>query len=144
MYLIIYLLFFNKNKMAKCSYCQKDAGFLQRKHKDCYILYKRNKIKIEKLLYSAFFGTEDMKSLKNRIIVLAKEAGIQPKELDAIYIANYNKIVKQFLYDGVLTYDEELKLTEFKNEFNFDQEFLDQHGLFQKFIKAVVVRDVAK
>ncbi|HOG15300.1 MAG TPA: hypothetical protein PK674_01805 [Candidatus Absconditabacterales bacterium] len=129
--------------MGLCKYCGEDAGFLKKKHKECSILHDVNKNRIGKMIYFGFFGDEDMTEIKEKVINLAKKSYITPKELDKLYISVYNKIVKQFLYDGIITHEEELRLTKFKKVFNFDQEFLDQHGLFQKFIKALVVRDVA-
>jgi hypothetical protein len=129
--------------MGLCKYCGEKAWFLKRKHKECSVLHDVNKRRIEKMIYFGFFGDEDMVEIRDKVINLAKKSYITPKELDKMYISIYNKIVKQFLYDWIITKEEEVKLTEFKKVFNFDQEFLDQHWLFQKFIKAVVVRDVA-
>jgi len=136
-------LYLNFNTMGLCKYCGEKAWFLKRKHKECSVLHDVNKRRIEKMIYFGFFGDEDMVEIRDKVINLAKKSYITPKELDKMYISIYNKIVKQFLYDWIITKEEEVKLTEFKKVFNFDQEFLDQHWLFQKFIKAVVVRDVA-
>ncbi len=129
--------------MSKCKYCGKSAWLFRNKHKDCAILHDTNEAKIDKMIYGCFFSNEDMSKLKKDIISLAKKSYISPRELDTIYITNYNKVVKQFLYDGMVTNQEEIKLTQFKDVFGFEQNFLDQQGLFQKFIKAVVVRDIA-
>ena len=128
--------------MARCKYCGKSAWLFRWKHKVCEEIYEKGKHNINKIIYDWFFSFSDMMSIKKSVIQLAKESYISPKELDEICIFNYNKIVKQFLYDGIITPQEETKLTEFKDVFNFDQEFLDQQGLFEKFIKAVIVRDI--
>lgn len=128
--------------MAKCKYCRINAWLLRWKHKKCALIHDFNKSKIDRMIYNWFFWSDNFFNIREEVIKIAKESYILPRELDTIYISNYNKIVKQFLYDGIITEQEEIKLTEFKEVFKFDQEFLDQKGLFQKFIKAIIVRDI--
>lgn len=130
--------------MAKCRYCGISAWLFRWKHKKCFEVHEHGKHKIDKIIYDWFFWIDNMQDIRKIVVDISKESYITPKELDEICISNYNKIVKQFLYDWLMTEQEEFKLTEFKDEFGFDQEFLDQQGFFEKFIKAVVVRDIVK
>lgn len=130
--------------MAKCIYCHKEAGFLRHKHRACLQKYNQNKEAIDKMIESSFFSTGDFKKVKQEIEKLAKEGYVSTEDLKKIYISNYDIAVQKFLYDGILTNEEEKKLAEFKTIVHLDQDVLDQYGLFQKFIKAVIVRDLAQ
>ncbi len=130
--------------MANCVYCGKPAGFLRIRHKACKQKYLEHTAAINALIEQSFFSTGDMKTIKSKIEKLAKEGYISQKQLETIYLENYDAAVQQFLYDGILTKEEEIKLAQFKENLQLDQDLLDQHGLFQQFIKAVIIRDLAK
>lgn len=48
------------------------------------------------------------------------------------------------MYDGIITSQEEEKIIQFRETFNLDQDLLDQNGFFDKFLKSIVVRDLAE
>lgn len=130
--------------MGACKYCHKSAGFLRWKHKACEAQYITNKAKINELIETSFVENGDFDKIKGEIERLKTNGYLKSKDLNAIYLANYDTAVQQFLYDGILTKEEEKKLAEFKSALELDQDILDQNGLFQKFIKAVIVRDLAE
>lgn len=130
--------------MGKCKYCHKPAGFLRWKHPWCEEANLQNKQKIDELIETSFVEEGNFTKIKTEIDILQKNGYISSKELHELYIENYDTAVQQFLYDGILTKEEEKKLAEFKSALALDQEILDQNGLFQKFIKAVIIRDLAE
>lgn len=130
--------------MGACKYCHKSAGFLRWKHKACEAQYIANKAKIDELIETSFVENGDFDKIKGEIERLKTNGYLKTKDLNAIYLANYDTAVQEFLYDGILTKEEEQKLAEFKSILQLDQDLLDQNGLFQKFIKAVIIRDLAE
>ncbi len=130
--------------MAKCKYCKKPAWFLKWKHKKCDFIHKLNKHKISSIIANSFFNKTNIEKLKPEILSLAKEWYISNEELNTIYLYNYDSTIKKFLYDGIITPQEEKKIIQFRDTFNLDQDLLDKHGFADKFLKSIIVRDLAE
>lgn len=129
--------------MAKCVYCKKDAGLFKKRHKECENLHQNNVEEINYLIKSAIRHPSEFKWLKNKIEKLAKEWVVSEQKLNEIYTYNYDKAVQKFLYDGVLTKDEEESLSLFQETLDVEQDVLNKNGAFQNFMKAVLIRDLA-
>jgi uncharacterized protein YutE (UPF0331/DUF86 family) len=107
--------------MGKCLYCGKKAGFLRGKHKECEEKYLANKSSIFDLIESAIANKSKLEKLKSSVEKLANEGFISTDELNELYTSAYDTAVEKFLEDGMLTKDEEEKLSEFKKKLNLDQ-----------------------
>jgi len=130
--------------MGICIYCKQKAWFLRNKHKECQRKHDTNTRVIKDLIETTFVTTGDFKKLAPEIEKLAKNGYISEKELNDIYVKKYDIAVQQFLYDGILTKEEEKKLIGFKDNLHIDRTVLNQNGLFEEFIKILIIKNLAE
>lgn len=127
--------------MANCKYCTQPAGFLRKSHKEC----RDKNAKGKKAIMSLFERFDEMDSLvdiEDVINKTAKDSYIRNNEIKKSLIKGWQNAVEVAFDDGVLSEEEERKLTSIKDHFSLTQEELDVDGSFMKTVKGAVLRDV--
>ncbi len=129
--------------MGKCIYCWQDAWFLKKRHKICQQKHDQNKKTLSNLIESTFVSHKHFDEIKKDIEKLQIEWYISQKELYEIYLENFEIAIQQFLYDWILTEDEENKIIEFKEKLQIHEKILNRHGLLDEFLKALIIKKLA-
>lgn len=83
-----------------------------------------------------------LEEINDRLAEIAKDSFIPPDEVRKALIAGWEQAVDHFLEDGNLDPQEEDQLTLFAKHFGFTQEDLDKNGVYSKFVKGAVLREV--
>lgn len=130
--------------MGRCKYCGQKAGFLSNKHKDCEIKYNDGKSEIIKMIEDTIISSNDYNKIKTDIVRTSNDSFIKEEELDSIYTSAFDNTVEHFLEDGILSEEEENKLTQFTNSLGLSQENLDRNGSFQKVVKSSILRELTE
>lgn len=130
--------------MGKCKYCGQSAGFLSSKHKDCELKNISGKNEIVELLENCFQSETDFSSIKNKIETITTESYVSEQDLNSLYTSAFDNAVIKFLDDGILTIEEESKISDYKDQLNLPQEILDKNDSFQKVVRASVLRDLTE
>lgn len=128
--------------MGNCIYCGQKAGFLKSKHKDCESNYFDSKNKIIENICTAITKNSDFDNLENEIKEIAQKNFVKPDEIIDSYTKGFDKAVDSFLDDGILTTEEEDKISKFKTHYNFEQNVIDKNGSLQKVVKAAILREI--
>lgn len=128
--------------MGKCIFCGLKAGFLKRKHKDCETNYFNGKKKIIDNICSTIIQNADFNNLENEVNIIAERNYIKTNEIVELYTKGFDNAVESFLNDGILTIEEEDKISKFKTHYNFEQDVIDKNGSFQKVLKAAILREI--
>lgn len=130
--------------MGKCRYCGQSAGFLSSRHKDCELKNKSGKNEIVKLLTDCFQSKTEFSSIKVEIANISTENYVNKQDLDSLYTSVFDNAVSKFLEDGILSEDEESKISNYKDQLDLSQEILDKNDSFQKVVRASVLRDLTE
>jgi hypothetical protein len=128
--------------MGNCTYCGLKAGFLKSKHAECESKFIESKKKIVLFITESITKDSDFNILDDAVHLIANTNFIKPEELDDLYTNGFDKAVELFLDDGILSVDEEEKITKFKKYYNFSQNVLDKNGSLQKVIKSSILREI--
>lgn len=128
--------------MGNCIYCGQKAGFLKSKHKDCESNYFDSKNKIIENICTAITKDSDFDNLENEIKEIAQKNFVKPDEIIDLYTKGFDTAVDSFLDDGILTTEEEYKISKFKTHYNFEQNVIDKNGSLQKVVKAAILREM--
>jgi len=128
--------------MGNCTYCGKPAGFLKRSHKECKQRYNQGKSKVLSLLQNIVSEDVDIKTVIEEVRQVAKSSLIDDRNLKTLIINGWKRAVDKAFDDGILTEEEESRLSELKDHFSLSQEELDDDGTFSKLVKGAVLRDV--
>lgn len=128
--------------MGNCIYCGQKSGFLKSKHKDCESNYLDSKNKIIENICAAITKDSDFDNLENEIKEISQKNFVKPDEIIDLYTKGFDKAVDSFLDDGILTTDEEDKISKFKTHYNFEQNVIDKNGSLQKVVKATILREI--
>jgi len=128
--------------MGNCIYCGQNAGFLKSKHKICESNYFIGKTKIVESICSTITNDSDFANLENEISIINEKNYIKPDEIVALYTKGFDNAVDSFLDDGILTIEEEGKISKFITHYNFEQNVIDKNGSLQKVLKASILRDI--
>ena len=99
--------------MGNCIYCGQKSGFLKSKHKDCESNYLDSKNKIIENICAAITKDSDFDNLENEIREISQKNFVKPDEIIDLYTKGFDKAVDSFLDDGILTTDEEDKISKF-------------------------------
>ena len=128
--------------MGNCIYCGQNAGFLKSKHKICESNYFIGKTKIVESICSTITNDSDFANLENEISIINEKNYIKPDEIVALYTKGFDNAVDSFLDDGILTIEEEGKISKFITHYNFEQNVIDKNGSLQKVLNASILRDI--
>lgn len=132
----------NTLKDMNCKFCGQPAGFLRSVHKECELAHSNALVSIPNEISESITSTSDFSNLNNEITLLAKTAYVNQNELSELYSLGFDKAVEIFLDDGVISKDEEEKISGFKKYFNLDQNVLNKNGSFEKVAKGLILNDI--
>lgn len=125
-----------------CKFCGQPAGFLRSVHKECELAHSNALVSIPNEITQSITSTSDFSNLNNEITSLAKTAYVNQNELSELYSLGFDKAVENFLDDGVISKDEEERISGFKKYFNLDQNVLNKNGSFEKVAKGLILNDI--
>ena len=131
--------------MGTCKYCGNKAGLFKNEHKECHSKYLSGTYKIPEITFNAIIEQSDFTKLDYDIGEIASHHFIKDDSVIKKYvIRGFNRVVDHYLEDGVLSIEEEDKLTEFLNHYDFNQEDLSEFHTMEKIVKASILRDVTE
>lgn len=128
--------------MGQCIYCEKPAGFLRSKHKECHQQYQDSKKQVLALVRNVGSNGGDMQQLETKIEQIAANGFIDRPGLHSLVATGWEHAVETAFDDGILTEQEEQALSELKNHFSLSQQVLDKNGSYSKLVKGAVLRDI--
>jgi len=128
--------------MGICKFCGQKAGLFSSVHKECVAANDAGKVTIVNKVSQAIIETTDFSKFDAEINNLAQIAYIKKEELSELYSLGFDNAVESFLNDGVVSAEEEQKIANFKNHYNFGESTLDGRGSLQKIVKALILRDI--
>ena len=128
--------------MAKCEFCDQEAGFLRKRHKECQEKYESGSQKILDITQDAILTNKDLNSIDTEIKGISQESFLDEPEVKLLLVEAWENSVKQALEDNVLTKQEEEALGSFRDRFALSQDELDRKGAFSKLVKGAVVREL--
>lgn len=128
--------------MGICKFCGQKAGLFKSVHKECVEANDSGKFTIVDKVSQAILGTTDFSVFDTEINNIAQNAFINKEELNELYGLGFDNAVEAFLDDGVVSPEEEQKIANFKNHYNFGENTLDGRGSLQKIVKALILRDI--
>jgi len=128
--------------MGNCQYCGKPAGFLKKKHSECERLRQNSWKTMIEICRKSVMSGEGFNSLLSQLDQLAIKSYIPNEKVKESLIKGWSNAVAVFLDDGVLSEEEEKKLSKFKEYFKLSQSELDFDGSLTKTVKAAIIRDI--
>lgn len=127
-----------------CKFCGQPAGFLRSIHKECELAHSNALVSIPNEISKSITSTSDFSNLNNEITNIAKAGFVNQTELSKLYTLGFDKAVETFLEDGVISKEEEDKISDYKKYFNLDQNVLNKNGSFEKVAKGLILNDVSQ
>ncbi len=128
--------------MGNCIYCNESAGFLRRKHKDCYRKNQEGVCQVTSLIDKYILSDDQLSSLEQEISSISPSHYLASQQIKNILSSVWENTVDKVLDDGVLTKEEEEKLVRFKEHFNLTQDELNKREGIIRLTKAAVLRDI--
>ena len=128
--------------MGICKFCGQKAGLFKSVHKDCVYANDAGKVSVVNKVSEAILGTTDFSIFNTEINNIVQNAFINREELNELYGLGFDNAVEAFLDDSVISPEEEQKLANFKDHFNFSENTLDGRGSLQKIVKSLILRDI--
>ncbi len=126
--------------MAKCKYCDEDAGFLSNFHSDCEEKYLAGIYETKTLLRTAILGETDFSLTRRKIEVIAEDSFINHEKIKSITQQLLLESIDNALSDHLLTKDEEEIILSFMRYFGIEKEqIIDPYN---KLGKAAILREV--
>ena len=99
---------------------------------------------IPKEISQSITSTCDFSNLKTEIATIAKTGFVDQTELNQLYTLGFDKAVDTFLDDGIISSEEEEKISTYQKYFNLDQTLLDKNGSFEKVAKGLILNDISQ
>ena len=130
--------------MGTCTYCNQPAGFLRSKHRECEEKYNQGWKDMINVASDGALGTATLENLNTKMTDIAKSHYVSVDKIRTALISGWEKSVDHYLEDGILTVEEESKLTSFAERFSLSQEDLDGRGIYTRMVKAGVIRDLTE
>lgn len=128
--------------MAECMHCHKPAGFLKHEHAECKKKYLSGWDEMVTSAARAITSGSDFNVLPARLADIASRAYVPERYTKEILIRAWERALKDFLDEGVLSPEQEKTILGYKERFNLTQEELDRNGMYSKAAKAGVLRDL--
>lgn len=125
-----------------CKFCGQSAGFLRSVHKECELAHSNALISIPNEISKSITSTFDFPSLSNKVATIAKNGFVNQTELSDLYTLGFDKAVETFLDDGIISNEEEDKISKYKEYFNLDQNVLNKNGSFERVAKGLILNDL--
>lgn len=127
-----------------CKFCGQPAGFLRSVHKECELAHSNALISIPNEISKSITSTSDFSNLSNEVAAIAKTGFINQTELNELYTLGFDKAVETFLDDGIISKEEEEKISNYKKYFDLDQNLLNKNGSFEKVAKGLILNDISQ
>lgn len=124
--------------MGLCRFCNKPAGFLRREHRECREKHNSGAFVIRSMIADSLIGGVD----RDEILKIAEESYISKDELKTLVLTGLEDAIDKALEDNILTQEEEDKLKDILLTFGFNEDELSSNKAYEKFIKALVLRDL--
>lgn len=128
--------------MGNCIRCEKPAGFFRKRHKHCESKYLTGKHLYTEQVASAVRSSIAQPELKNKLSEIQAGHFLSNTESKSLIVSGWESSVHAAFDDGMLTEEEESRLTEVRKMFDLDQDDLDKNGAYTKLIKGGVLRDL--
>jgi hypothetical protein len=128
--------------MGNCEYCGSPAGFLKKYHKHCKEKFESGRSQILSLIKSSISEQRPVDELVKELRAIFKSHIIKRDHARSILIAGWEAAVEKALEDSLLTKDEESFLVTLNKRFALSQDELDRNGMYSKFVKGAILRDV--
>lgn len=130
--------------MGKCIHCGEKAGFLKKKHKECELKFQQGQNQYVEVIKSSIVGDTDFNDLNEKLDHIRKSSYLPSNLHNELITVAFDSAVEHFLDDGILSPDEEEKVSTFKEEFNVSQEVLDRNGSYMKVGMSSILRDLTE
>ncbi len=128
--------------MGNCTYCREPAGFLRKEHKECRDLHDKAFRQVQEVILSVAETDRPVPWFFDTAVRIGKQGRLRkPTFIDAT-TQGLVRLIDKFLDDGVLTTDEELKITEVLTTF---QAVLNEGAINksrERLVKAAILRDL--
>lgn len=124
--------------MGLCRFCGKPAGFLRREHRECREKYNSGTFVIRSMIADSLSNEVN----GDEVFQIARESYIGGNELKSLILDGLEEAIDKALGDNVLTQDEEEKIKDVLLKFGFNLDELSSTKTYEKFIKALVLRDL--
>lgn len=128
--------------MGICIYCKNPAGFLRKKHMECQKKFIAGNNEIKELIKSSASTNSNIKELKSKINEIASNSYIAEPELKNIIYEGWKLAIEQAFEDGVLSKQEEDKLGDIIENFEFNKNSLNTDPAYMKLVKGAILRDI--
>ena len=129
--------------MGICKYCGKKAGFFKKEHSECASNFRTGTYLITDIASKSIIEDSDFDKLNVEIRNIAEKRFISDQDIVRKYLVKgFDRAVNTFLEDGILSEEEEEKLSKFIDHYNFEQELMNKNGSMEKIVKASILRDV--
>lgn len=127
-----------------CKFCGQPAGFLRSVHKECELAHSNALISIPNEISQSITSTSDFSNLSNKVATIAKTGFVNQTELNELYTLGFDKAVETFLDDGIISNEEEEKISNYTKYFNLEQNVLNKNGSFEKVAKGLILNDISQ
>lgn len=128
--------------MGTCKYCERPAGFLKGKHKECFQKHAESKKNILSLLRSVAEKKPNPRAIYTEVAEQASLGFIKDEEKNILVIDGLEQAVELAFEDGVLTVEEEENISAVLEQFSLGQEEMDKNGAYSKLIKGAILREL--
>jgi hypothetical protein len=146
--------------MGICKYCGRDAGFLRHVHAQCEAEHqdqlRKNAVadaeaarvyeaaidEGARMVMSYADNQIDHTSLVAKLRDLEARKSIKPSEMYTVFIRGWEMAVDHFLANGIITVEQEARLSALQAETKLTQGQLNGHDAFMKVAKSSVLRSV--
>jgi len=128
--------------LSKCKYCNQPAGFLKNYHKECKLKYLLGINNIKSLIKSEFKNSTELQNIKDQVVSIGLNSYINENELKSTVIDGWRSAVEDAFSDGVLSVNEETKLLNMAQQFNFSLDFLNSEPAYIKLVQGGVLREI--
>ena len=109
--------------MGDCRYCAEKAGFLRKEHGECKEVHQSgwNEM-VSVAMAEAESPTFSQSQVRLRMLEIAKRSFHDGEGINAAIAEGWRRSVKASLSDGILTYEEESRLRDFREQFAIDED----------------------
>jgi len=126
--------------MGKCKYCSKNAGLFKSNHKECLEKYIIGRSEIIFETEKAIMETSDFVALNSKVDSIGKNCHIYGNNIIDLMVKGFDNAVDKVLEDGILTLEEEDKISKFNKYFNMDE--INTNGSLDRIVKSSILRNI--
>jgi hypothetical protein len=126
--------------MGKCKYCGINSGLFKSYHKECLDKHQNGRNEIISVTEKAIMETSDFVGLNSAVSNIGKDCHIYGNDIISLMVNGFDKSVERVLEDGILTIEEEDKISKFNKHFDFSYEDMNKNGYYDKFTKSALLR----